>query len=75
MPPLVAKSCQCSARSLQPLHQYGICQCVKMFDFQNIYHCDNDGPLLVRKGGFGFGIKPPLELDILQKLDYLRKGD
>jgi len=46
-----------------------------MFDFQNIYHCDNDGPLLVRKGGFGFGIKPPLELDILQKLDYLRKGD
>jgi len=27
----------------------------------------------VRKGGFGD--KPPLELDILQKLYYLRKGD
>jgi len=23
----------------------------------------------------GLGLKPPLELDFLQKLDYLRKGD
>jgi len=28
----------------------------------------------VRKGG-GLGLKPPLELNILRKLYYLRKGD
>jgi len=31
------------------------------------------GDKVVRKGG-GLGLKPPLELDILQKLYYLRKG-
>jgi len=32
----------------------------------------------VRKGGVGinpWGLKPPLQLDILRKVHYLRKGD
>ena len=30
---------------------------------------------MTAKGAQGGGVKPPLELDILQKLYYLRKGD
>jgi len=38
----------------------------------------NEGVRILTKGvrkGRGFGVKPPLELDILQKFCYLRKGD
>jgi len=42
--------------------------------FQNLSGLSEDWTKGVRKGG-GLGIKPPLELDILRKLYYLRKGD